>query len=307
MQKLVVLNTVARTLLPTVFDDLTLWRIFMLLFSIRGRGGHWLASTLFLIPALSNASATNQADVQLQADINTMFVQVNQRAPLPPGGCVAGYAWHTTYGGCRRAQTQSELGRCPPGFIGTKVRYRMAFALQANAHDVAYDAWGAWHDSCRPARLAGVIDSLVASVRGGENGDWFDRKTLGGNLRNQMQISYATKYGVTIHRPTATLNCVYSSGTSSSGGESGWELWSGVLLPPGQSLQKGHIGHCQLTNAGKAAELRGSCNSTTGGDGDSCMAGVAKVRITAADQCTVHTETRYTPGGVHHESFNLCR
>lgn len=109
------------------------------------------AFTLFpLAPALATAPATNQADVHLRTDIDTMAVQIGQGAPLPPGGCNPGYTWHTTYGGCRIAQTQSESTQCPVGQIGTRERNRVAYVLQANPGDIAYDGWSDWKEDCRP-------------------------------------------------------------------------------------------------------------------------------------------------------------
>ena len=110
-------------------------------------------ATLTLFPiasALTAAPATNQADVHLRTDIDTMAVQIGQGAPLPPGGCNPGYTWHTTYGGCRIAQKQSESAQCPAGQTGTRERNRVAYALQANPGDIAYDGWSDWEEDCRP-------------------------------------------------------------------------------------------------------------------------------------------------------------
>jgi hypothetical protein len=124
----------------------------MFLPSTRGKGRQWLALLcLFLFPLtiVQATPASNQAGVELRTNISTMAVQITQGAPLPPGGCNAGYLWHTTYGGCRIAQTQSESAQCPAGYTGSRVRYRNAYILQANPADIAYEAWGAWHDSCQ--------------------------------------------------------------------------------------------------------------------------------------------------------------
>ena len=109
--------------------------------------------TLFpFAPVLAAAPAANQANVQLRTDLNTMAVQVGQGVPLPPGGCNPGYAWHTTYGGCRIAQKQSESTQCPSGQAGTRSRDRTAFILQADPANVVYEDWGAWKDECRTGR-----------------------------------------------------------------------------------------------------------------------------------------------------------
>lgn len=121
----------------------------MILPSSKGLGRSLLALLFVFLPLSSQATVVNQADVRLQTNITTMSVQVNQGAPYPPGGCSAGYLWHTSYGGCRIAQSQSEYQQCPAGYTGSRVRYRNAYILQANPADVAYEAWGAWHDSCQ--------------------------------------------------------------------------------------------------------------------------------------------------------------
>ena len=84
-----------------------------------------LVSTQVAAAADPNAK---QADVQLKTDLTRMNIQVSQGAPLPPGGCIAGYAWHTTYGGCRRAESQPEAGACPAklGAPGKRVARRRA-------------------------------------------------------------------------------------------------------------------------------------------------------------------------------------
>ncbi|WP_417223934.1 hypothetical protein, partial [Achromobacter spanius] len=112
----------------------------MFLPSTRGKGRALLALLFtLLLPTVSQASTANQADVQLGTELNTMVIRVDQGAPLPPGGCVGGYSWHTTYGGCRIAQTQAEYSQCPAGYTGNQVRYRTYYVLQANANDVAYE------------------------------------------------------------------------------------------------------------------------------------------------------------------------
>lgn len=114
-----------------------------------------LLAGLILSPlsaAQAAAGNANQANVTLRTDLNTMTVQVGQRAPLPPGGCTPGYTWHTTYGGCRIAQKQSESTKCPSGQTGTRSRARTAFILQADPANVVYEGWGAWQNSCQAPR-----------------------------------------------------------------------------------------------------------------------------------------------------------
>jgi len=277
---------------------------------------------LFTSPAL--AASGNQADVQLHTDLSHMVIRVDQAAPMPPGGCTAGHTWHTAYGGCRRQEIQSETGQCLAGWSGTRTRYRTAYILQANANDVAYGAWGPWQDSCTRPRLAGVVDTLIAAARGAETGGhWHDAGSRFFNgkivpvervpaaIVRQMRVYYGTMYGVTIHRPTATLNCVYASATTSGSGNSNAPIVSVSLMPPGQSINNGYAGHCQLSNDGQTAQVYGSCDRTSGGDSDHCISATRTVRITATSACTVTTETSgpsvrgggFRPGT---QTFNLC-
>ncbi|MGE8657045.1 MAG: hypothetical protein ACN6O8_09895 [Achromobacter sp.] len=117
----------------------------------QGRRALLLAGLILFPLAAAQAAAptANQANVNLETDINTMAVHVGQSAPLPPGGCNPGYAWHTTYGGCRIAQEQSESTQCPVGQTGTRARTRVAYALQADPQNVVYEDWGTWAGDCR--------------------------------------------------------------------------------------------------------------------------------------------------------------
>ncbi len=279
----------------------------MFLPSLKGKGRRGLALLCLLLFPLTFAQASpdNQADVELRTNISTMAVQITQGAPLPPGGCVSGYLWHTTYGGCRRAQTQSEAGQCPAGYTGSRIRYRTAYILQANPGDIAYEGWGAWQDGCTPARAAGVFDTVIAKVRGAETGGTMP-STLYGNMASQMQVNYGTMYGVTIYRPTAELNCLYASGTTSGSGESASTLWSGALSAPGASVTQGSAGYCQLSNGNRTAQLYGSCDSSSGGDGDFCQGATRVVNITSAGGCLVTTETRQDGRLVDVNSYYIC-
>ncbi|WP_159069684.1 hypothetical protein [Achromobacter xylosoxidans] len=117
----------------------------------QGRPALLLAGLILFPLAAAQAAAptVNQANVNLETDISTMAIHVGQSAPLPPGGCNAGYAWHTTYGGCRIAQKQSESAQCPGGQTGTRKRERIAYALQADPGNVVYEDWDAWIGECR--------------------------------------------------------------------------------------------------------------------------------------------------------------
>ncbi|WP_063588610.1 hypothetical protein [Achromobacter ruhlandii] len=247
--------------------------------------------------AAATGSAGKQADVQLKTDLTHMNILVTQGAPLPPGGCVAGYAWHTTYGGCRRAESQPEAAACPAGYTGSRTRYRTAYILQANAYDVAYEAWGPWQENCTAPRANGVVDTVIAKVQGGENGDTgvVGRLPMSANIRAAMAVNYGTMHGVTIYRPAAELICVYSSGTTSGSGEGPSQIWSGRIVDPGTSNYGGgdgySVGHCLLSNGNRTAELYGSCDFSSGGDGDFCVARTKVVNITAVAGCTVSTQT----------------
>ncbi|WP_155808236.1 hypothetical protein [Bordetella petrii] len=279
----------------------------MLRMSMRdGRYGLALAGLISSITPSFAAPTGNQADVQLQTDLSHMVIRVDQADPLPPGGCTAGHAWHTTYGGCRRQETRSEVAQCAAGWSGSRIRYRTAYVLQANAADVAYGAWGPWQDSCTPPRLAGVVDAVIAKARGKETGETSRSSDLTGNIKQQMQVNYGTMYGVTLYRPTATLNCIYASGTTPSSGEGSNRVWFGRLLAPGQSIDKGNAGYCRLSNGGQLAEVYGSCDSTSGGDSGSCRRATRTVRITATSACWVDTEVREGNRVIGTPSYGLC-
>lgn len=269
------------------------------------RVGTYALALLSVLGLAQVASAAAQADVQLQTDLHHLSVQINQGAPLPPGGCVAGHSWHTTYGGCRRPETRTESSQCQAGWSGTRVRYRTVYVLQANSQDIAYGDWGPWQDSCTPPRQAGVVDAIIATARGSETGD-SGVSSLTGNIARAMAVNYGTLYGVTIDRPSATLNCVYASGTTPSSGESNSTIWYGKLMAPGQSFNNGGIGHCLLSNGGQSAELAGSCDTSTGGDGDFCLSGTRTVRITGSSACSVSTETIERGRVTATNSYSLC-
>jgi len=270
---------------------------------MRGQGRALLALLFaLLVPTVSQASTAKQADVQLQTDLNTMVIRVDQGAPLPPGGCVGGYSWHTTYGGCRIAQTQAEYSQCPAGYTGNQVRYRTYYVLQANANDVAYEGWGPWQDGCTASRAGGVLDVVIAKARGNETGETLDN-SLGGTIAAQMQVNYGTMFGATIYRPTAELNCIHASGTTSGDTT---RVWTGQLMPPGASVTKGVSGYCQLSNGNRTATLFGSCDSSSGGDADNCQSATRVVNITSVSGCTVTTETRLRGQLIDVGNYGIC-
>jgi len=272
----------------------------------QGRRRLAIAGVLLPLASPFASPTSNQADVQLQTDLSHMVIRVDQADPLPPGGCTAGHAWHPIFGGCRRQETRSEVAQCAAGWTGSKVRYRTAYVLQANAADVAYGEWGPWQDSCTPPRRAGVVDTVIAKARGKENGESSNSSNLSANIKKQMQVNYGTMYGVTVYRPSATLNCIYASGTTSSSGESSNRIWFGRLLSPGQSIDKGNAGHCRLSSGGRVAEVYGSCDSSSGGDSDSCRRATRTVRITGTSACQVNTEVREDSRLIGTPSYSLC-
>lgn len=106
-----------------------------------------LAVSLFAVP-LASAQTSPAADMQLITDLHHMQVQVNQSAPLPPGGCNSGYTWHTTYGGCRKPQIETETAACAANYTGSRTRSRTGYALQANNSDIRYEQWDKWKENC---------------------------------------------------------------------------------------------------------------------------------------------------------------
>ncbi|MNK98183.1 hypothetical protein D3C87_1185410 [compost metagenome] len=276
----------------------------------------WGKRSLALVALLSSAHAMaatdradRQADVQLKTDVTLMNIQVSQGAPLPPGGCVGGYSWHTTYGGCRRAESQPDSGTCPPGYTGSRTRYRTAHILQANSYDVAYEAWGPWQESCTAPRASGVMDTVIAAARGAESGATGVGSGMPPGIERAMQVNYGTLYGITIYRPTAQLNCLFASGTTSGSGESTGRIWSGFVASPGTSVSStGNEGFCSLSNGNLTATVYGSCDSSSGGDGDFCLGATRVVNITSVSGCVVSTETVNTANGqlVDRGSYDIC-
>lgn len=285
--------------------------------SVRMRAAGALAMLLTL-PAPSMAT-DNHADMLLQTDLKQMVIRIEQANPMPPGGCTSSHRWHTTYGGCRRQETRSEAGQCPAGWSGSRVRSRNVYILQANANDVAAEQWGAWVDTCvapspptpdpppsGATRLSGYVDTIIARARGGETGDWSNRSGLSGNIARSMQVSNGSAYGVTIHRPSALLNCVYASGTTPTSGDTTATAWYGEMMSPGQSISKGGAGSCTLSGGGQSATVFGSCDSTSGGDADQCTSASRTVRITDTTDCTVSTQTLQNGRVTGNSTFNLC-
>lgn len=265
-----------------------------------------LALVATCLGPMCEARAETQADMQLQTDLHRLSIHVDQSQPFPLGGCASGHSWHTTFGGCRREETVTEIGPCQSGWRGSRTRSRVAYVLQANASDVVYGEWSSWRDDCTPPRQPGFVDHVIAKVRGKENGEWSQFSTLSGNLAKGMRVNYGTMFGVTLHRPDATLNCLYASGTTPSSGNTANRIWYGRLLSPGQSIEKTNAGYCRLSQDRRSVELRGSCDRTAGGDSDHCIGATRHVRVTTSGDCSATTETLERGHVVETASHDLC-
>ena len=125
-----------------------------------------------------------------------------------------------------------------------------------------------------------------------------------------MSVNYGTMYGVTIYRPAAQLNCLFASGTTSGSGDVSSSIWGGYVASPGTSVNSTEgEGFCALSNGNLTATVSGSCDRTSGGDGDFCMSATRVVNITAVNGCTVDTETIETSTGrklIDRGSYDIC-
>jgi len=258
-----------------------------------------LAAVMTMTAAEADAVPESPAaDVQLSTELDRISVQVDQGAPFAPGGCRADYRWHTTYGGCRRQEAVTQIEPCPPGHMGTRTRQRTAYILQADANNVAHGPWEPWRDTCQRPRLQGVVDTLVAKVRGNGPAPRPVGSRLSKKLAKQMVVGgYHSLFAVTIDRTAAKLRCVYSRSTSSGSSGSGTSYsWKGVLAPLGRSVDADWVGECRLSDNGATANLRGNCDSTSGGDSDYCQWRALTVRIIDTSPCMVTTRVERKGG-----------
>lgn len=111
-----------------------------------------MLKTIFTLMLLGTATAPsmepNSGDVQLGSTLN-MSVTATQ----PGGGCVTGYTWNATYGGCARPvlEEQHESVACPHGYTGQQTRLLSRYNYYMQSGAVNYGFWSAssWNtNSC---------------------------------------------------------------------------------------------------------------------------------------------------------------
>ena len=221
------------------------------------------------------------------------------------GGIYVGQSassWYDTDASCNATQYQT-IG-CPVNYTGNQLQSRLASTRDGNSFD--YSAWNTYQNNCVyvPPRASGVVDSIIASVRSAQfNG--FSNQSLSGNIGSQMSVSYGTRFGVTVYRPSAQLNCVVSSDWGGQGGDAGSSGYAGKIMSPGQSFS-GSGGYCSLSNGNMTATISGDCNSTSGGDGDFCQGATYTINITSVNECNVYTETRANGKVIGNTNYNIC-
>ena len=220
------------------------------------------------------------------------------------GGIYAGQSasgWSDLDFDCTKMEYQT-IG-CPTSYTGTQSQSRLV-STRDGALD--YGAWNTYSSNCTyvPPRASGVVDGIIASVRSSQYNGFGGGTPLTGNLRNQMGVSYGSRFGVTIYRPNAQLNCVASSDWGGQGGDAGNSGFGGIVANPGQSIG-GSGGYCTLSNGGNTAKISGDCNSTSGGDGDFCIGATFTVNIIGVNGCIVTTETK--GAGTITNNYNICQ
>jgi len=269
------------------------------------RNGTVLVLTALLIPP--PAMAQPKADVRLNTELNRMSVRIDQGAPLPPGGCQSGYAWHTTYGGCRRQEAVTESAPCPTGQTGSRTRQRTAYILQADARNIAHGPWEPWRDTCQRPRAQGVMDQVIvratsaaffAPPESPQLIKSFSSDKRKGIVRAMRAADGKSVFGITLDRSSAKLHCVYSSYIDVASGDGtaygGW--WVNIGLP-GQSVNAGYGGNCTLHESGTAATVYGNCNEVGGGEAGDCQGAAFLVHIIDVTGCTVTVEAKPTRPG----------
>lgn len=112
--------------------------------------------------AASNPLDPNSGDIELQGT-GTMQLIITPSSG-PTGGCSSGYSWNTTYGGCRRAvtETATDSQACPAGSVGgplTRTRTRTNYILQADASNIANGPWSPWSGSTGTCRTIPYPDA----------------------------------------------------------------------------------------------------------------------------------------------------
>jgi len=166
------------------------------------------------------------------------------------------------------------------------------------------------------SRKSGVMDGVIAVVRATGSvampaGTPFVERAFGGKMAGGRNSAL---FGLAIDRPSGKLNCLVSRRYHPSSGESQSDVWEGVVLAPGQSVDAGDVGYCKLADDGTAATIMANCDTTTGGDADRCERGTVTARIVDTAPCSETVETgrhtygvlRGTPGKIVSRKFWLC-
>jgi len=239
----------------------------------------------------------NTGEIDLVGNI-TMQVHIAQ----PGGACASGHAWHTTYGGCRRAVSEKAQQReaCGVDYTGEQVRSRtrLQYIPQSTGQTVN-DPWGAWSAWDRSActvvsrRIPGVTPNLIALVLGSEISDYANAHHRPAPKASPFTLPWGTRgrgqqkstYAVTLDRTTAQLRCVLASETTSGNGENVWEAAQTWLLGANESVHTDH-GHCQISHNQTQAHIVGDCDRTSGGDADECLKGEKTVSILSVSPCS---------------------
>lgn len=143
-------------------------------------------------------------------------------------------------------------------------------------------------------------------------GNRFTKLLSNNPLYNEMNVAYGGMYGVTLNKGSANLQCIVSHSWSNGGGDAGGFGLEVYLLHEGASVKntQGGSDQCVLSNGNNTATIHGSCNSTSGGDGDYCQGATFIVNITSVSGCTVSTETRRDRSNgqvVANNNYNICQ
>jgi len=286
------------------------------------RGALMMACTLPVFCAAKDL-APNTGNVDLVGNI-TMQVRISQ----PGGACESGYAWHATYGGCRRAVSQEQQQResCGADYTGKQVRARVRtqYVLQSTGQ-AANDPWGAWSAWDRSAcvavarRAPGVLPDLITLVLSSAWGIHPSRKPtpqaspmdMPGRVRGYNEPG--STYAVTLDRTTAQLRCVFALAYIDMGETRVWMEKTAWLLGAGESVHTEH-GHCQVSQDNMQAHIFGRCDEILLGanDGlDACQHGAHTVSILAVHPCSVTVQVQdvtypRSPQKRKQHTYSLC-
>jgi len=284
------------------------------------RGALMMACTLPVFCAAKDL-APNTGNIDLVGNI-TMQVQISQQG----GACGSDYAWHATYGGCRRAVAEEQQQResCGADYTGEQVRARVRtqYVLQSTGQ-AANDPWGAWSAWDRSAcvavasRIPGVLPELITLVWGsvarltGYRNPTRQASPMHLSGRDRGYNRSGSTYAVTLDRTTAQLRCVFAIAYTDMGESAVWMEQYAWLLGVGESLHTEH-GHCQLSQDKMQAQIFGNCDRMVGaGDWERCQHGAQTVSILAVRPCSATVQvqntayTRYPQPPTEHE-YPLC-